>query len=199
MARATVDHRFIFVKITRVWHDWRMEDSVAGKLLIATPILIDPNFYRTVILMLQHDEEGTVGVVLNRPTAEPVEEHLPEWAQRTKPPHTIHYGGPVEPEVAIGLSNTVEGMSAGVPGLNLVDLSSAPSTHTGPSVRIYSGYAGWGSGQLESELATGSWYVVQASPDDPFDDPSGQWRRVLRRQPNFLSLVSTFPDDVRLN
>lgn len=176
-----------------------MPDSVAGKLLIATPRLADPNFYRTVILMLQDDDEGTVGVVLNRPTDEPVEEHLPEWAPRTKPPHTIHYGGPVEPEVAIGLSNAAEGMPSGVPGLNLVDLSSTPESLEGPSVRIYSGYAGWGAGQLEAELATGSWYVVQASPDDPFDEPDEQWRRVLRRQPNFLALVSTYPDDVRLN
>lgn len=176
-----------------------MPDSVAGKLLIATPTLIDPNFYRTVILMLQDDEDGTVGVVLNRPSEEAVEDHLPEWADRTKAPHTIHYGGPVEPEVAIGLSNTSEGMPTGVPGLKLVDLSNPPVSEEGPSVRIYSGYAGWGAGQLEAELSMGSWYVVQASPDDPFDEPEGQWRRVLRRQPNFLSLVSTFPDDVRLN
>ena len=175
-----------------------MPSSVEGKLLIATPLLLDPNFYRTVILMLQDDDDGTVGVVLNRPTLEPVETHLPEWADRTTPPHKIHYGGPVEPEVAIGLS-TAEGLPAGVPGLSLVDLSSSPESTTGPSVRIYSGYAGWGQGQLDDELATGSWYVVQASPDDPFDDPDGQWRRVLRRQPNYLSLVSTFPDDVRLN
>ena len=175
-----------------------MPGSVEGKLLIATPLLLDPNFYRTVILMLQDDEDGTVGVVLNRPTLESVESHLPEWAERTKPPHKIHYGGPVEPEVAIGLS-TADGLPAGVPGLSLVDLSSSPETETGPSVRIYSGYSGWGKGQLDEELATGSWYVAQASPDDPFDDPEGQWRRVLRRQPNYLSLVSTFPDDVRLN
>jgi putative transcriptional regulator len=182
-----------------VWHDWMMVDSVAGKLLIATPTLIDPNFYRTVILMLQDDEEGTVGVVLNRPSEEPVEDHLPEWSARTNPPHNIHYGGPVEPEVAIGLSNASGGMPAGVPGLSLIDLSTPPPSEGGPSVRIYSGYAGWGVGQLEAELATGSWYVVQAAPDDPFDEPEGQWRRVLRRQPNFLSLVSTFPADVGLN
>jgi putative transcriptional regulator len=66
-------------------------------------------------------------------------------------------------------------------------------------VRIYSGYAGWGSDQLEAEIATGSWYVVLASPEDPFDSDEGQWRRVLRRQPNFLSVVSTFPDDPDLN
>lgn len=176
-----------------------MTESHAGKLLVATPSLIDPNFYRTVILMLQDDEEGTVGVVLNRPSEEPVEDHLPEWLDRTMPPHVIHFGGPVEPEVAIGLSTSDEGMPASVPGLNLVDLSSPPPASEGPEVRIYSGYAGWGKDQLEAEIEMGSWYVVQASPDDPFEHPEGQWRRVLRRQPGILSLVSTYPDDVRAN
>ncbi|HSM43715.1 MAG TPA: YqgE/AlgH family protein, partial [Acidimicrobiia bacterium] len=70
-------------------------DSLAGNLLVATPILIDPNFYRTVILLLQHDEDGCVGVVLNRPTEEPVAEHLPEWAEHVPEPYTVFYGGPV--------------------------------------------------------------------------------------------------------
>lgn len=165
---------------------------------MATPRLVDPNFYRTVVLMLQHDPEGTVGVVLNRVTGEAVADHLPEWADCVSEPGLVHYGGPVEPEVAIGLAMTPEGMPTGVPGLSLVDLS-APPPSEGLVARIYSGYAGWGPDQLENEIATGSWYVVQASPDDPFADPDDQWRRVLRRQPGFLSLVSTFPDDVRLN
>lgn len=173
-------------------------ESHTGKLLVATPQLLDPNFYRTVVLMLQHDEEGTVGVVLNRPSQERVDEHLPEWAEAAVEPGLIHYGGPVEPEVAIGLAVTPVGLTTGVPGLSLVDLGKPPDAEVS-SVRIYSGYAGWGTGQLEDELAIGSWYLVQASPDDPFDDPSRLWRRVLRRQPGFLALVSTFPDDVRMN
>jgi len=89
-------------------------------------------------------------------------------------------------------------MPTGVPGLSLIDLGEAPDANTSP-VRIYSGYSGWGAEQLETEIATGSWYVVQASPDDPFDSGEGQWRRVLKRQPGFLSVVSTFPDDVAMN
>lgn len=173
-------------------------ESFAGSLLVATPILIDPNFFRTVILLIQHDEDGCVGVVLNRPTGEPVLDHLPEWAERVETRAVINYGGPVEPSVAIGLSLTPDGMPTGVPGLSLVDLSSPPEAK-GPPVRIYSGYSGWGSEQLETEIAMGSWYVVQASPDDPFDSGEGQWRRVLRRQPGFLSVVSTYPDDISLN
>jgi putative transcriptional regulator len=175
-----------------------VEESLAGKLLIATPRLVDPNFHRTVILMLQHDEEGAVGVVLNRVTTERVADHLSDWAGRAAEPGYIHSGGPVEPEVAIGISLTTEGMPTGVPGLNLVDLSEAPAGD-GPSVRVYSGYAGWSPDQLEAEILAGSWYVVQAAPEDAFGDPTDQWRRILRRQPGHLALVSTFPDDVRLN
>jgi putative transcriptional regulator len=174
-------------------------ESLAGSLLVATPILLDPNFFRTVVLLLQHDEDGCVGVVLNRPTEEPVADHLPEWADLVAEPKMVNFGGPVDPAVAIGLSLAGDGMSTGVPGLNLVDLSESPDETTGHPVRIYSGYAGWGDEQLETEIAMGSWYVVQASPEDPFDAGDGQWRRVLRRQPGFLSAVSTFPDDLTLN
>lgn len=173
-------------------------DSLAGSLLVATPILLDPHFYRTVILLLQHDEEGCVGVVLNRPTEEAVADHLPEWAERVSAPAKVYYGGPVEPAVAIGLALSPDGMPTGVPGLTLIDLTVSPDRDVQP-VRIYSGYSGWGTDQLEMEISTGSWYVVQASPDDPFDADGGQWRRVLRRQPGFLSVVSTFPDDVEMN
>ncbi len=180
-------------------HHWVVPDeSFAGKLLVSTPRLEDPNFYRTVVLMLQHDSDGTLGVVLNRPTDERVADHLPDWAGAAADPGLVHIGGPVEPAVAIGLAITTEGESTGVPGLCLVDLS-APPKPPAPKARVYSGYAGWGAGQLEMELDEGSWYVVQASPDDPFDDAAGQWAKVLRRQPGLLALVATFPEDVSLN
>ena len=173
-------------------------ETLAGSLLVATPVLFDPNFYRTVVLLLQHDEDGCVGVVLNRPSDEPVADHLPDWAGLVPEPGTVNFGGPVDPAVAIGLSLAGDGLPTGVPGLSLVDLTSPPDG-VSRLVRIYSGYAGWGSDQLEAEIATGSWYVVLASPEDPFDSDQDQWRRILRRQPNFLSVVSTFPDDADLN
>lgn len=175
-----------------------MSNSHAGKLLIATPRLVDPSFHRTVVLLLQHDDDGCVGVVLNRETDQFVDDHLPEWTSIAGT-GVVHFGGPVEPEVAIGLGLTIEGMETGVPGLSMIDFEKPPPPDLSSSVRVYSGYSGWGSGQLEAELATGSWYLVQASPDDPFEEPSEQWRRVLRRQPGFLSLVSSFPDDIQLN
>jgi len=181
-----------------VWHDWEVSESLAGKLLIASPRLVDPNFDRTVVLILQDDEEGTVGVVLNRPTTEKIEDHLPEWSARAARPGLVHYGGPVAPQTAIGVGGGAEGMAVGVPGLGLIDLGNSPADD-GPPVRVYSGYAGWGQGQLSDELTMGSWYVVQAAPDDPFDAPEGMWRRVLRRQAGSLALVSTYPDHVELN
>jgi putative transcriptional regulator len=172
--------------------------SHGGKLLVATPQLVDPNFHRTVVLLVQHDEVGTVGLVLNRPTSERVGDHLPEWEAHVASPGVIHYGGPVEPQVAIGLARTLEGMATGVDGLSVVDLAQGPSDGA-PRAMIYSGYSGWGSGQLEAEIDEGSWYVVPAQPDDPFDDPEGMWPTVLRRQGGLLAVVSTFPPDPILN
>ncbi len=184
--------------ISRLWHDCGVQESLGGRLLVATPLLIDPNFWRTVVLLLQHDQEGSIGVVLNRPTVEQVETHIPVWGPVAAKPGTVHFGGPVDPRIAIGLATGQIGEPTGVPGLSIVDLETSPGPELA-AVRIYSGYAGWGQGQLEAEIAEGSWYVVPAAPDDPFDRPEGQWSRVLRRQKGHLALVSTFPDDVDLN
>jgi putative transcriptional regulator len=181
-----------------LWHDVVVDGTLGGQLLVATPLLIDPNFWRSVVLILQHDDDGSLGLVLNRPTVERVETHIPVWGPVAAKPGTVHFGGPVEPRVAIGLATGQGGEPTGVPGLSIVDLEAEPGEGTS-AVRIYSGYAGWGQGQLELEIAEGSWYVVPASPDDPFDRPEGQWSRILRRQNGHLALVSTFPDDVDLN
>jgi putative transcriptional regulator len=172
--------------------------SKTGMLLVATPRLLDPNFYRSVVLILQHDEDGAIGVILNRPTAEPVANHLPDWAERIVSPPVVRFGGPVQPEVAIGLAATADGEETGVPGLSLVDLGSSPR-ESDTSIVIYSGYSGWSPGQLEMEIDEGSWYVVPAIPDEPFQDPDDLWRSVLRRQGGFLAAVSTFPEDTTLN
>jgi putative transcriptional regulator len=175
-----------------------MIEGLRGHLLVATPQLIDPNFWRSVVLILQHAEEGSIGVVLNRPTMERVETHIPVWGPVAAKPGIVHFGGPVDARIAIGLATGQGGEPTGVPGLSLVDLESSPGPELG-EVRIYSGYSGWGEGQLEAEIAEGSWFVVPAGPDDPFDRPEGQWSRILRRQKGHLALVSTFPDDVDLN
>jgi putative transcriptional regulator len=175
-----------------------LASSVVGKLLVASPLIIEPIFFRTVVLLLDHNEEGAFGVVLNRPSDEAVADHLPEWAGATADPGVIHLGGPVDPAVGTALGAGGRGQPGPIPGISILDLENPPdeSTH---GVRIYAGYSGWGSGQLENELAEGAWYLVDAAPDDPFADPADQWASVLRRQSGRLAMVANFPEDASLN
>lgn len=165
---------------------------------MASPLLVEPSFYRTVILLLEHGDEGAFGLVLNRPSEEPVAAHLPEWSPMVGEPGLIHVGGPVDAEVAIGLTSGISDVPTALPGVSMVDLEEDPSPGTG-LIRIYSGYSGWSAGQLESELREGAWYVVDAAPDDPFADPLDQWSRILRRQRGRLAMVAHYPVDPALN
>lgn len=184
-----------------------MED-LSGRLLLATPALLDPNFRRGVILVLDHGDDGTMGVMLNRPLEVRVDVVLPTWQQHVTEPAVLFQGGPVGLDSALGL--------VALPGdlpeplgirrldgsLALVDLDTPPETvvpHLS-GIRVFAGYAGWGADQLEREIAEGSWYVVPSEPRDPFSaDPVQLWREVLRRQPGDLSYVASFPDDPSLN
>ncbi len=178
--------------------------SLAGRLLVATPALEDPNFRRSVVLLLDHDEEGALGIILNRPSEVAVGEVLDRWAPLVTGEPVLWVGGPVGTDSALGVvrlpdRQEPEGFRA-VPaaGLGLVDLDLDP-TVLSPSltnVRIFAGYAGWAGDQLEEELADGGWYLAEAEAGDPFTaDPDRLWRQVLRRQGGDLALVSTYPDD----
>ncbi|MBH5133452.1 YqgE/AlgH family protein [Streptomyces sp. NPDC005395] len=185
--------------------------SLTGRLLVATPALADPNFERAVVLLLDHDEEGSLGVVLNRPTPVDVGDILEDWADLAGEPGVVFQGGPVSLDSALGVA-VVPGGATGeqaplgwrrVHGaIGLVDLE-APPELLAPAVgalRIFAGYAGWGPGQLEDELTEGAWYVVESEPGDvssPF--PERLWREVLRRQRGDLAMVATYPDDPSLN
>jgi putative transcriptional regulator len=186
----------------------------AGSLLVALPTLEDPNFHRTVILMLAFGaSEGAIGVVLNRPNEVPVFELLPGWEELAAPPGSVFVGGPVSreqviclaamrPEVGGGPVDGVAPIPGGPLGLATLDLHRQPSDMT-PSVnavRLFSGYAGWTSGQLEEELRSGSWLVLPATADDAFtDDPDGLWARVLRRQRGHVALYANAPPRLWLN
>jgi putative transcriptional regulator len=179
--------------------------SLAGSLLVAGPTLLDPNFVRTVVLLLEHGEQGSVGVVLNRPTEEPVADHLPEWAGHVTAPPVVFVGGPVMNEVAVGVAergpDPDEEWAPVVGSAGTVDLGVGPDQVDDLGrVRVFSGYAGWDEGQLELELAHGSWFVVPAELSDVFTDtPQGLWREVLARQPGRLALFASFPNDLRSN
>ncbi|WP_392753454.1 YqgE/AlgH family protein [Streptomyces sp. LN590] len=181
--------------------------SLTGRLLVATPALADPNFDRAVVLLLDHDEEGSLGVVLNRPTPVGVGDILVSWADLTAEPDVVFQGGPVSLDSALGV--------AVIPGdegplgwrrvygaIGLVDLEAPPELLAAAlgSLRIFAGYAGWGPGQLETELTEGAWYVVESEPGDVSSPrPEQLWRAVLRRQRGELAMIATYPDDPSLN
>lgn len=184
-----------------------MPDSLAGKLLVATPSLVDPNFARTVVLVCAHDENGAFGVVLNRPlNGFELSEHLPAWESYAKAPPVLFAGGPVDKSVAIGLAlkeqDSATGDESPLPGgLALVDLSLPPEEIAGlRTVRVFIGYSGWGAGQLEQEIEQEAWFVVAADESDPFaGEPEQLWKRVLQRQSGKLAMFAHFPPDPSLN
>lgn len=182
--------------------------DLTGRLLLATPQIGEGIFRRSVILLLHHGVEGAQGLVLNRPMGADIEAVLPGWEDHVTMPRTLFEGGPVGVDSALGLvtvpgdGEEPMGVRRLFGGVGLVDLD-APPVLVAPEIaglRIFAGYAGWGTGQLEGEIAGGSWYVVDAENRDAFtDSPDDMWVRVLRRQRDQLSLVSTFPDDPTLN
>jgi putative transcriptional regulator len=183
-----------------------MAESLAGKLLVATPDLGDPNFYRSVVFIVEHDDvEGVLGLVLNRPTEATVAEHLPRWHDVASDPAVVFVGGPVTPDVAIGVvaapGQPPEGWTPALGAVGLADLSGSPDDLGGVErCRVFAGYSGWVAGQLEMELAIDSWFVVDADESDVFSDaPQDLWRTVLSRQPSRLSWLANYPPDPRLN
>lgn len=179
-----------------------------GMLLLASPGLLDPNFADTVVLLLDVNDDGALGVVLNRPTPVPVTEVLGAWGEVVEEPEVLFQGGPVSVDGALAVAEALPGglEAAGFQvmwdNVGLLDLDTPSELVEGTvhRLRIFAGYAGWGGGQLEAEIAEGSWYVVPGLVDDVFgDDARELWREVMRRQPGDLALHLTRPADPELN
>ncbi|AIY16733.1 YqgE/AlgH family protein [Pimelobacter simplex] len=179
-----------------------------GQLLLAAPELLDPNFADTVVLLLDVNDDGALGVVLNRPTALPVAEVLGEWGDVVEEPELLFQGGPVSTDGALAVALAAPGgeQAAGFQPLwdriGLLDLDTPRELVEGTvdRLRIFAGYAGWGAGQLQAEIAEGSWYVVPGHVEDVFlGDTRDLRRQVLRRQPGDLALHATRPSDPELN
>lgn len=180
-----------------------------GSLLVAAPGLLDANFRRTVIYMIEHRDRGSLGVVLNRPSEVPVRDVLPSWAALSSRPD-VFIGGPVEAETALCLAAvhtghdpaSLRGLVAVRGPVALVDLDGDPVA-LGPrlrGLRVFAGYSGWDAGQLAEEIKRGDWIVVPALPDDVLDRrDTGLWGQVLRRQGIPLALLATYPSDVKHN
>jgi putative transcriptional regulator len=190
---------------------WINPPPAAGRLLVSAPALVDAPFARSVVYLLEHDGGGTVGVILNQPSRTPVGQVLPDWQDVVSEPAVIFAGGPVMPDGALCLGELRGGVGGSLerPGIRQVfrelatvdlDADVALVTAAAGRMRVFAGHAGWAPGQLADELAAGAWYVVPGSADDVFSaDPTPLWRRVLRRQPAPLNLLSTYPPDAAMN
>ena len=177
-----------------------------GRLLVAMPALEDPAFARAVVLLIDHDEDGALGVVINRASEVPVSEAAETFIDLVPAPGVLFGGGPVEPDALVAIGQAQEGAarteSTFVEGLRLVDLDQDPLLAGAEltQVRLFAGYAGWGPGQLEHELWHHAWVVVDSEPGDVFTSrPETLWRDVLARQRGSLQLLADFPADARVN
>src|SRR3954449_4255055 len=166
-----------------------MEDSLRGKLLIAGPTLLDPNFARTVVLIAEHTDEGAMGLVLNRPAETLIDEAVPDLDWMATDDARVWVGGPVAETAVIVLAEWDRPELAGAPvedGLGFVGADADQPAQLDGAIRrarVFAGHAGWGPGQLESELAEESWIVEPPTRDEIFcEDPDALWAAVLRRK-----------------
>jgi len=193
-------------------------ESKAGKLMVAGVDMLDPNFAQTVTLIVEHSEEGALGLALNRPSQTLTTE---AWRQVEDGPCLVegwvHAGGPCEgpmmvvhdderrSQIAIELGG-VEGVEAWGGTLHFTaDADHIRELMADPPerVRVFAGYAGWGGGQLESELDHSSWIVTEATADAVFDGGPDLWKRLLRRinpaQAAMLDNPGIVPPDPSMN
>ena len=177
-----------------------------GRLLVASPSLSDPNFRRAVVLLLEHSDEGALGLVLNRPTPLVAREALPGTLAESMPDdERVYQGGPVQPEAVIVLADFTDTTLAASVAFDRVGIVNpdADASRLGGAVRAiraYGGYAGWGEGQLEQEIAEEAWIDASPASEDVFgDDPDGLWSRVLERKGGAWRLIARMPENPSVN
>ena len=180
-------------------------ESLRSQLLVASPQLADPNFARTVVLITEHNADGAMGVILNRPAATAVVDAAPELEALVPPGDDVYVGGPVQPSSVIVLAEFDEQLENSVPVLGRVGFVGAGTDPedlaAGVSrARVFAGFAGWSNGQLEAELGRDDWFLEQARPDDVFTPaPEDLWSDVLERKGGEYALVARMPLDPSLN
>jgi putative transcriptional regulator len=169
-----------------------------GKLLIAAPSLFD-YFRRAVVLVIEHTEEGAMGVVLGRTSETRVADAVPALAGLARADELVYLGGPVSPESVVALGDFEDPDDAGTPILGTLGVLD-PDVPDPPlrRLRVYAGYAGWGAGQLDAEVDQGAWIVEAASPDDPFAE-GDIWSTALLRKGGRYAVLATMPADPSLN
>ena len=180
-------------------------DSVRGQLLIAGPSLLDPNFWRTVVLVVEHNDEGALGLVLNRPSETTVGEAVPQLEELIDPGDELFIGGPVQPSSVIVLAEFEDPTDAALIAFDefgVLGTSSPPEELVGGvrSSRAFVGHAGWGPGQLDGELERGDWILESARREDAFTAvPRDLWVNVLTRKGGSYALVARMPPDPSVN
>lgn len=166
--------------------------SFSGRLLVATPLIRDPNFIHTVVYIYAHDPaEGTAGVILNRPTDEPTVVHLPDWRSVLAAPPVVFWGGPVAPDSGVVLLES---------GGRVEVAPDMTPPQSSVRARLFVGQSGWGPGQLQAEIDEGAWLVTDAPAEDvlgPF--PDDLWSKLLRREGGRAAVWATHPIDLRVN
>ena len=181
-----------------------VEQSLRGKLLIASPALADPNFARSVVLITEHNADGAMGVVLNRPSETEVTEVAPELGELVDS-EPVFIGGPVQPQALVVLAEFSDPRAAAWlvvsdVGFVAADTERSELERAIRRGRVYAGYSGWGAGQLESELEEEAWIVEPPLASELFpDDPEALWQDVLARKGGQFALIARMPDDPSLN
>ena len=182
-----------------------MGESLAGQLLLASPALQDPNFARTVVLVSLHSDEGAMGLVLNRPSSVTVTEAVPQLEHAVDPAEPVYVGGPVQPTSVVFLAEFLDPSPAGLLVLGRIgfpapDAGIEELTEATARGRVFAGYAGWGEGQLDAEIAQGDWIAQAALPEDVFTDaPEELWSVVLTRKGGSYALIARMPPDPSVN
>lgn len=181
------------------------EDELTGRMLIASPSIFDPNFRQTVLLIARHDEEGAMGVVLNRPTEATIGEAAPQLLGLAESAEPIYYGGPVQPTSLVLLAEFDDPEDAALPVLGDIGFVAIGTEldkvgELTRRTRAFAGHAGWGPGQLEAELERDDWIVESASHDEVFSERAGElWQRVLGRKGGQFALMARMPFDPSVN
>jgi putative transcriptional regulator len=181
-------------------------EALRGHLLLGSPSLVDPNFRRSVVLVGEHEEdEGALGVILNRPTEVTVVEAAPTLGHLVPPDDVVYAGGPVRPESVLVLAEVddptaVDGVIVGDLGFLRGDAELDEIAVVVRRARVFAGYAGWSPGQLEAEIERSDWIVAEARTDDAFAaDSLDLWAEAVRRKGGDYKLVATMPADPTLN